>query len=48
MANERDSSSGSNKVGGISEDRNDLYQLKDSGWRRFDRKKDDHGLEIFT
>jgi hypothetical protein len=48
MANERASSSGSRRVGGVSEDMIDLDQLKESGYSRFDKKKDDHFLGIFT
>lgn len=39
MANERDSNSGSSRVGGIFEDRKDLDQLNEFGLRRFDKKR---------
>ena len=48
IAKESASNSGSSRAGGMSEDRNDFDQLKDSSWSRFDRKKGDHFFEIFT
>jgi hypothetical protein len=48
MAKDKDSSSGSSNVEGISDDKKDLYQLKDYGWSKFERKKGDHFLGIFT
>jgi hypothetical protein len=39
IAKESASNSGSSRAGGMSEDRNDFDQLKESSWSRFDRKK---------
>jgi hypothetical protein len=45
MAKDKDSSSDSSNIGGISDDRKDFDQLKASGWSKFERKKGDHFLE---
>jgi hypothetical protein len=46
IAKERVSNSCSSRAGGMSEDRNDFDQLKESSWSRFDRKKGDHFIKI--
>jgi hypothetical protein len=40
IAKESISNPGSSRAGGMSEDRNDFDQLKESSWSRFDRKKE--------